>query len=267
MFARHYDQTDRLGIFYTPLIISNYSSIETTTAMTHVKRYRTTHIRQFSIALLSLLLSTELFSETINIPLTENKGWEVLTYNNIKPNKLSFNSNELKIFVSNSASPIIYPLNRPEYLKRISFSVTISNNIALKEQLQGSKGNDDFVFRFGLVFEGGKTLHFFQRITAATWVKRLFDLNTKGSGVSNIDFYNIYSDTRIKDKQKESFNGLIIEHYLKQVMVGQEMQLSIPIENKSRVLALWISADGDDTHSTFEVSITDIKLSTATAPR
>jgi len=208
----------------------------------------------------TLLISSTAASENIVIPLTAKSGWERLVYTNIKPNQISFEPTGMRLTINNSAGPIIYPLEKPALIDSLSFTINISGDIQLDHHLQGEQGVDDFVFRLGLVYEGERTLNFIQRATAADWVKRLYQLAPKDVGVSYIEFYNIYSDSRLRGGQRQTSGGLIIENFTEFVSLNEDMQISIATTNTHRVLALWISADGDDTNSSFDVVVKQILL-------
>ena len=115
------------------------------------------------------------------------------------------------------------------------------------------------------MFEGDQTLGFFQRSFAAKWIKTLFDLAPEGTGVDRIEFYNVYSDADLAGGARvHPLSELINEQF---VVAAPEIsttpsaiKLRIEPGSGKKVLALWISSDGDDTGSSYRVRIENITL-------
>ncbi len=229
-----------------------------------------TGLSVFGRFLLTLLLSYCLLgtchaSTTVPIPLDRADGWQVLEYSGIPSHEIDFTPDGMTIAVRQSASPVIFPI-KPQIITTLKVSAEISGELQLKPFRQGDKGNDDFLFRVGLVYEGEHTLNFIQRSFAANWIRVLFDLAPKGTGVERIQFYNAYSDPLLTDTVRvHPLSKLMSEHFITYVpeAIGNEfrtIQFEVQPETDRRVLALWISSDGDDTKSSFRVKIREIKL-------
>ena len=106
-----------------------------------------------------------------------------------------------------------------------------------------------------------QTLNFFQRKIAADWVNRLFDLAPKGTGVSNIYFYNTFIEPSLAGKKREHpLSDLLIENFVANVKDTNQINVKVPLDKSRKVLALWISSDGDDTKSSYEVTLNEIIL-------
>ena len=116
---------------------------------------------------------------------------------------MSFDNSGVTVEVAQSASPLIHPLPGPLNVSEISVSAQIVGDIQLAGRKQGEEDTDDFVFRLGLVHEGEQTLNFLQRSIAADWIKKLYNLAPEGTGISNISFYNVYSDDRLANQVRE----------------------------------------------------------------
>lgn len=203
-------------------------------------------------------LASESPSET-QIPLNQKANWQVLTYDKIPANVVEFSEQGLILKVNKSASPVIYPLGQPKQVKRLQVTGQTQNQIQFKGT-QGEKGFDDYLFRIGLVIQGSQTLGFAQKLIAADWVKTLFNLAPKGLGVDHIYFLNLGSHAKHLGRvRNHPLSDLIKEEV---VAISQESNFSIDktFEKPKKVLALWISVDGDDTNSQFTTHIKSIKL-------
>lgn len=204
-------------------------------------------------------------SSPLSIPLDRADGWQILEYSNIPPHDIDFTPDGMTIIVRQSASPVIFPI-KPRTVSTFKVSAEITGELNLKPIPQGDKGNDDFLLRVGLVYEGEQTLNFIQRRFAAKWIRTLFDLAPKGTGVERIQFFNAYSDPSLADTARvHPLSDLIYEHFVTYVpkAVGSELrkvQIEVRPKTDRRVLALWLSSDGDDTKSSFRVKIREIEL-------
>ncbi len=227
-------------------------------------------LSDFGRFLLSLLLSCCLPGNSyalppVSIPLDQADGWQVLEYSGIPSHEIDFTPDGMIIAVRQSASPVIFPIE-PQIVTTLKVSAEIAGVFRLKPYRQGDKGNDDFLLRVGLVYEGDQTLNFIQRSFAAKWIKVLFDLAPRGTGVERIQFYNAYSDPLLTDTARvHPLSELMSEHFITYVpeAVADELrtiQFEVQPETDRRVLALWISSDGDDTKSSFRVKIHEIEL-------
>ena len=211
------------------------------------------------------MTGASLASAPLSVPLDRADGWQVLSYSSITPHEVEFTAEGMTIDVRNSASPIIYPIE-PQTVSSLTASVEITGDLNLKSQTQGTEGNDDFLFRIGLVYEGEQTLNFIQRSFAASWVKTLFDLAPEGTGVDRIQFFNVYSDPSLANSEQDHpLSELMRERqvaYLPAAGGGESREVRFDIQPPTdrRVLALWLSSDGDDTQSSFRVTVREIVL-------
>ena len=209
--------------------------------------------------ILSFLLSLNSFSIEHTVKF-DKELFKVLSYSSINPNEFKFRVKDLFIKVKGSASPLIYPLKDPKTFKELSFKAKLKGRVNYKGA-QGEKGSDDFSLRVGVVYEGDKTLNFFQKAIAAKWIVTLFELAPNGTGVSEINFFNTFQDKKLKDKSREHpLSDLLVENFVSDVSNSDMIDVKVPLDKNKKILALWISSDGDDTSSNFEVVLNEIKL-------
>jgi hypothetical protein len=127
---------------------------------------------------------------------------------------------------------------------------------------QGDKGADDFPFRLGLVLEGEKKLNFGQKLIAAEWVKILFALAPPGTGIDHVKFLNLANPGYIGWQQRGQAGGkgLFTETIVDQVKPEENFDLNYTLPMPESVIAIWISADGDDTESNFSLTVNSISF-------
>jgi hypothetical protein len=212
----------------------------------------------YSIILIILCYSA-LADQSIPLGLS---AWEVLSYKGIPENEVSSDSGKLIIKVNASAGPIIHPLPKSIVIKSLSVNARVIGEINTGNFVQGQKGADDFVFRIGLVLEGNKTLNFFQKAIAPSWIKKLHSLAKGSQGVDSIYFYNVVSQKELVGQSRSHpLSKLLKENY--SIFLSSEnktFELNLKDLPSRKVLALWISVDGDDTKSKFTTIIDSIRI-------
>lgn len=195
------------------------------------------------------------------IPLNINENWINLNFSSIPSHSYDkTQTKKLKWTVKSSAGPLVYPL--PQGLKVKSFKVegNIKGKLNLENKEQGSKGADDFRFRFGIVEQGKKRLGFFSRQIAPEWVLTLFKLAPKKAGISKVLFYNLYQGEEVSFKKRTH----PLSEYLHEEIVLKHDEgkfiLEKKFENPIPVWGIWISSDGDATQSKFDVEVSKIEF-------
>jgi hypothetical protein len=206
----------------------------------------------------TLFLFSSAHAEEISIPFEKQK-WFDLSYSSIPKNETTFEKDHLSIRVNKSAGPLVFSLDQPVMINQIELELELEGDILLHGSKQGSKGFDDFHFRIGMVLEGDKKLGFFQAAVAPKWIKTLYSLAGKDQGIDRIHFYNVYVDESLKDKKREHpLSDLLVEEFA--IPYEKSINYKSKLDLKKKVLALWISSDGDDTKSSYLVKIKKIKL-------
>lgn len=188
--------------------------------------------------------------------------WQKLRFEKIKEHQLTQNGMEMKIDVNSSAMPLIYPLKLATEVKRVCVEISLNGDLRLKDSsIQGQKKWDDFRFRFGLVREGNQTLSWGKKLFAAEWVKKLFSLGKEYKGIKDILFLNLLeSPEQLGHSRKHPLSDLIEERYVWVKKPDKWQFLEYEFEQPQKVIALWLSSDGDDTKSTFSLNIRKIEL-------
>ncbi len=196
------------------------------------------------------------------IPLNDQGAWQVLKYRKLSSNKVVFGSSGLEIGVKNSASPVIYPFSKIQKVRgvRILGRVTGHLNIA-KGTVQGDQLADDYQVRVGFVLKGQKRLNAIQKMLAADWIVKLYELAPPEVGIDKIYFLNA---TQIASSlgryRKHPVSDLLEERVLWRLPEDGDFSLEHRFSEINEVLALWLSSDGDDTKSEYLVQISKIEL-------
>lgn len=207
------------------------------------------------------ICNTTLFAAEIPLNL-DSPNWRTLEYKSIPSNTVLQADNALQIDIKDSASPLIYVFDQPQTFRTIQVKGEIIGNLPKipTGYQQGEKGADDFAFRIGVVVGGSKTLNFAQKLLAAEWVTTLYNLAPAGEGIDHIQFLNLANPGAVEWEQRVHplSKGLFIETIVKEIQNNQKFELDYKLAEPVRVLALWISSDGDDTASSYTVKLNNI---------
>ncbi len=190
------------------------------------------------------------------IPLTSPDGWQDLKFSKIKPNKNTFSAQGLQVEVDQSASPLIYPMKEPAMVSAFEAEVEIEGELKAKGGFP-----EDAYLRLGLVSPGARRLGSVEKVFAPEWIKRLFALVPKDSGVDKIYFFDLTGSepgrSRVFPGSKDLMTEQIVtvrEAGTKKIKFTHQLPAPIP------TAALWLSIDGDDTKSTYKLNLKSLKL-------
>lgn len=203
-----------------------------------------------------------MYLSLVAIPLGSPKGWENLRYRGITPNVVEFGSEKLVVHVKNSASPLIYVLLKKHKVGGLQVTGEWQGTFNVKkENPQGEKNFDDFVLRLGLIVPGPHTPGMIERMMAPEWLKKLFDLAPKGQGIERVEFYNaVVSPQALGIKRHHPLHNLILENYSWELSKPTSFSFAQKWPKPTEVLGVWVSADGDDTKSEFDLRLSKLVL-------
>ncbi len=207
--------------------------------------------------------SPQTITQTLRVPLNDKSRWHEIRYDKIPAHTLRFSESGLEISVRRSAMPLLFPLPRPLLVKSIHVKGHLCGNIKVAPEQQGKKGHDDYSLRVGLVEPGPRTLTLLERWTAASWVKALFEFAPAGSGIAKVHFLNLgVNGSEIGSTRQHPMSKLLEEEVVAAPRADGSFEFTRRFDPPLEVSALWISADGDDTKSSFETVINRIELET-----
>ncbi len=199
----------------------------------------------------------------VAIPLGTATDWQNLKFKSLPANQIQFTSAGLNVKVDKSSSPLVYRLKTVTEVK--GFKVEI-------EFLSGALNNptdkwpEDAYLRLGFVVPGPHQLGTFERMMAADWIKQLFKLAPPGTGIDKIYFYDLSSptkhpwQTRSIPKSKDLMLETIVQSRPPEI---KTLTFQYGFSRPLSTVALWLSSDGDDSQSSFEMRIKSLILTTA----
>ena len=215
----------------------------------------------------SIVLSLSLFSATamaLDVPVDDLGPWTLLSFNNIKPNKVTISDDALLVSVRGSASPLIYQFDEPVHISGVTVTASWSGELRIPEAAtEGDENADDFVLKFGIVEAGDRRLNWFQRRVAADWIKQLYKLAPKDGGVNRINFLSTTQrPERLGESRTHPLNDLLHETRILYLDAPGPFVMTHEFPAPVEALGLWVSVDGDNTGSNFDLRLERITLRT-----
>lgn len=196
------------------------------------------------------------------VPVNSLDEWKTEKFSKGPGNEVTASEAGLKIKVRSSASPLILPLKEKQIVSSFKVQVQFSELPRFSDVAkQGARGADDFPFRLGFIVPGDKKLTGVKKMFASSWVKHLFSQVPQDMGLDRIEFFNVVQNKALVGTSREHpASDLLRENFIQFVekpgVISVEHTLKEPIE----AVALWISIDGDDTKSSYDVDVAKIEL-------
>ncbi len=201
------------------------------------------------------------------LPLDRTNGWQFLSYRKIPPNTFRTGPAGLEVGITHSAAPAVFPLTNELQVTELRVSGSITGTFKVPPGRQGQEGYDDYAVRVGVVESGSRTLNWREKLVAADWVKRLFALAPRGSGIRRIRFFNVGTDTsQVGHTRTHPLSDLMEETVVTVPDAAGHFAFTNRFAQPISVLAIWIACDGDDTKSSFAVTLGKVVLETRDAP-
>ena len=201
---------------------------------------------------------TQVYGKDISL---DSADWNLLSYRSIPSHTISNSDGALKIAVKRSASPLVTMFPGKPSGRILEIEAKINGQLDLAKTPQGEKGADDFRLRVGLIFAGEAVIDPFQLSLAPPWIKKLSSLLPEGTGISHVQFWNTYLDPNLANLQRNHpTSELWREHFILKVEQDGRIRQQVEIEETAELLGVWISTDGDDTGSCFDVRIEKLRI-------
>ncbi|MBT3236734.1 MAG: hypothetical protein HN353_12330 [Bdellovibrionales bacterium] len=209
-----------------------------------------------------LFISSSILCTVVLVPLPEQTLFKTIRFKGIPASKVIHFKQGLTFKVDSSNSTYIYPFRDINEIGSILVEGSMTGVLNLRGKQQGTSNADDYIFKIGLIIAGEKRLNFAQRLIAPNWVIEMENILPNNIGVERVEFYIMVSDRSILNtKRVHPLSDLFIENRVwlydkNKKYFSHKYQLN----QKMRVIGLWISSDGDNTKSKFSMTLTKIRL-------
>lgn len=199
---------------------------------------------------LSAATSTEVISLQVD-------SFEHIQFKKIKANHVSYQEELVQIDVDDSASILMLPFETVKPINKVSFEWRSEGRPLVKDsQHELKRSGDDAVFKLGLLLQtDDESINPF----APSWLKQVRELLTFPS--EEMIYLVVGAKHPAGERWISPYNKRVTMISVASKDVGDGWrQSSYQFEQPQDVVALWLMADGDNTHSAFTVSIKNIVL-------
>jgi hypothetical protein len=210
------------------------------------------------------LRKTFLFA-LVALPLQSGSPWHLLPYGDIGPNVVSFGKTGLTMAVQKTASPAIYLFNGNREIYAVHATGTVTGLPQVPPgKVEGGNGYDDFPVRVGFAEEGKSRMTAFDQWLAPGWLNQILDLDPDHK-LARVYFLNLAQQRPIGEFRLNPRNKLFEEEIVGNVRVAGEFTVDHTFNPPLTAFGLWLESDGDDTHSTFDVTYRTLSLDIGTS--
>ena len=198
------------------------------------------------------------------IPTEQMDGWRTEKFSRIPSNEVTASEKGLLIRVRKSASPLIFPLQSALQVTGFKISGEFLGLPKFSDvKQQGQKGSDDYALRIGIIVPGEKRLSGVKKFLASQWVRHLYSQVPAGSGLDHVHFFNVTQyPAQVGKSREHPASDLMQEDFFTSVEKAGPFTYEHHLREPLKAVAVWISVDGDDTKSEYEVLISRLEFST-----
>jgi hypothetical protein len=192
------------------------------------------------------------FYTSIIIPFDQS-SWDHIQFGKIKANNVTHSKKSISIQVNNSSSFLIHALKEEILISQISISGMTTGEI--------NNSLEDSVLKVGLVIPGSKKLTPPKSWFAKKWIKKVYKLAPKGKGLDHLEMFVVTTDkSKIGTSRYHPASDFFKENFVFNAEKNKEFKLTYKLKAPIKTMAIWLSADGDDTKNKFQTTIKSIEL-------
>ena len=203
------------------------------------------------------------FSAGLLASFTQPSAWRSLEFDGVPANRVSYEGGSMMIAVDGSGSPLVSVFPDPVKMREVTVTGTIKGTLKVAPGDLWTKNHDDALLRLGLIEPGTKKLSAIQRLAAPAWIKMLEKMfSEKMEGLGKIRCYHLMPDASLIGKSRVNPMG---DTFIETIQAAPNadgsfvLKVSFP-DDPLTVAGLWLLADGDDTNSSFSVTISEISI-------
>lgn len=189
--------------------------------------------------------------------------WQPVAFDSIEPTLFQQidtpDGEGVRMTVRNSSSFLVQPFTKVEEISRVSWKMRYSGLPPVANRSEESaKSGDDFVLRVGLITAGD---HKRVSMFAPDWIKQLAKILKAPAG--NVVYlvasrFHPSGSTWPSPYSDQLSYVSVVE--LKRESTRDWIEVAYTLPTPTRVIGLWLMADGDDTHATFTSAIRQLRI-------
>lgn len=185
------------------------------------------------------------------------KDYEEISFDDIPKTKYSNVDGQLLSIVKKSSSILLQPFSKKQTVKTVKVVWKKTGDLKTKSfDHETTKSGDDAYFRVGLIVSGeAPTIPFF----APAWIKKSKEILKLPS--DKMIYLTVGSKAAAGKTWPSPYSGSIESMApQKSVSTGEWTTSEFTLSKATEIVGLWIFADGDNTESSFNVSVKSIEI-------
>ncbi|MCI0535508.1 MAG: hypothetical protein L0Z50_09780 [Verrucomicrobiales bacterium] len=196
------------------------------------------------------------------LPLGQPDAWHPVEFKKISVNVTAFATNSMTFRVENSASALVSPVTNAPRVTRLYVMGHVEGAWRSVAEKRFSR-TDDMVLRVGLVESGPRRLNGFEQRVAPDWLKEFFRLMPAHAGIAKVHFFNVSARQGTEEREPpRSGRQLVVEQVVTTPEADGRFEFTCPLPQPMKAIAVWLGADGDDSHSSFVVTVERVEIET-----
>ena len=203
------------------------------------------------------------------IPLGPSPQWNHYQFSGIAPNSVQWQSDQIRIEVDQTASPLLYTLKNEVLVKTLNVKAQILAPFPKipTNRAQGQRNADDYILRFGLIVKGDDRLSWLQRRLAPSWLVEMEKQLPEKWGIEKVMFFTTCRQKKLLNQERSHFlSSKFAEKCVTFLEREGAFEIDVALGNPENVIGLWIGSDGDDLKSKFQLILEKIQLNYSKTP-
>lgn len=227
--------------------------------MARIKKYFFILLVPFVVTTHANPLSAETPTDVLSL---KEENFEHIKFSRVKPSHYIYHDQQLQIDVDDSASFLMQTFDPIKQITQVSFEWSNDGIPQIKDaQHEEQRDGDDAVFKLGLLLKTGDS---FPNPFIPKWMKRVETLLKHPS--ENMIYLVANAKHATGQRWGNPYNKRVTMIAVDSVLNKSSgdnqswKQANFQFETPVNVVAIWLMADGDNTHSSFTVRIKNIRI-------
>lgn len=189
--------------------------------------------------------------------------WQSLQFRRIPPIETQLTEGRLTLKVQSSAGGLVRQLPKGTRVQSLIVTGSVEGELKVDADRLWQKGHEDAYLRVGLIVAGGRPLGRLERLIAPAWIVTLDEvLCADGRAPSAIHNQLLVPHAAwIGQQRPNPHMAQLVDHMVATPDANGRFTLRVDLPEALELVGLWLMADGDDSGSTFTVTVDSLELS------
>lgn len=211
------------------------------------------HLFMFALPLLAATLAA----------LGSPADWHSLQFRRIPPIETQLTEDRLTLKVRSSAGGLVRQLPRGTQVQSLIVTGSVEGELKVDADRLWQKGHEDAYLRVGLIVAGGRPLGTLERLMAPAWIVTMDKvLCADGRAPAAIRNHLLIPHAAwIGQQRPNPHMAQLVDHMVTTPDANGRFTMRVDLPETMELVGLWLMTDGDDSGSTFTVTVDSLELS------